>query len=71
MAKTPEWNRLQQHAKHVQRLHLRALLDDPVRCTALTAETDGIMLDYSRQLVSLRLRCCFAIRVWCITNPVL
>ena len=52
VADTPEWHRLTQHVKHIRRLHLRALLADPKRCAVLTAESDGVMLDYSRQQVT-------------------
>lgn len=52
VSKSPEWHRLAQHAKHIQRIHLRSLVNDPTRCAALTAETDGVLLDYSRQQVT-------------------
>ena len=52
VANTPEWYRLTQHVKHIRRMHLRALLADPKRCAVLTAESDGVLLDYSRQQVT-------------------
>ena len=49
VAKSVEWHRLAQHSKHIQRLHLRALLADPERCGEMIVESDGVTLDYSRQ----------------------
>ena len=46
---TPEWKRLQKHAKQIQSTHLRDLLQDEERCEAMYAEHDGVYLDYSRQ----------------------
>jgi Phosphoglucose isomerase len=50
---TPEWKRLEQHAKYIQSTHLRDLLQDEVRCEAMYAEHDGVYLDYSRQRANL------------------
>ncbi len=46
---TPAWKALTAHAKQVQALHLRDLLQDGKRCAALTTEFDNIVLDQSRQ----------------------
>jgi hypothetical protein len=54
VASSREWRKLSLHKEHIASLHLRALLSDPERCAALKAETeDGIVLDYSRQQVTL------------------
>ena len=50
---SPEWKRLQQHAKYIQSTHLRDLLQDKERCEAMYAEHDGVYLDYSRQRANL------------------
>lgn len=50
---SPEWKRLQQHAKFIQSTHLRDLLVDEERCEAMYAEHDGVYLDYSRQRANL------------------
>ncbi len=49
IADTPAWNALRGHAREVERTHLRDLLANPTRCAAMTAEHDGIFLDFSRQ----------------------
>ena len=41
VAKSVEWHRLAQHSKHIQRLHLRALLADPERCGEMIVEVSG------------------------------
>lgn len=49
----PEWDALRRHKKDViDNVHLRDLLLDSERNDALTAEHDGIFLDYSRQRVT-------------------
>jgi glucose-6-phosphate isomerase len=46
---TPEWAALEKHAAELSEVHLRALFaDDPARGQALTAEADGLYLDYSK-----------------------
>jgi len=50
---TPEWKRLQQHAKQIKATHLRDLLQDKERCDEMFAEHDGVYLDYSRQSATL------------------
>ena len=46
-----EWKALEDHAKVLTSLHLRNLLKDSSRTNSLTAQFDGIILDYSRQKV--------------------
>ena len=46
---SPAWKALVTHAAAVKKLHLRELLNDARRATALTVEHDGIVLDSSRQ----------------------
>lgn len=46
---TVQWKRLEEHAQVVQGVHLRTLLQDKDRCYAMTAEHNGVVLDYSRQ----------------------
>ncbi|MGI8609119.1 MAG: glucose-6-phosphate isomerase [Candidatus Dormibacteria bacterium] len=49
ITKTPEWAALETHLTDVRGLHLRDLFaDDPRRGVELTAETDGLYLDYSK-----------------------
>ena len=46
----PEWKALHDHRQQeIDHSHLRDLLNDPVRTDNMTAEYDGIYLDYSRQ----------------------
>nr|BAA08149.1 phosphoglucose isomerase (Pgi-b) [Oryza sativa] len=46
---TEQWKGLQAHVGAIQKTHLRDLMDDAERCKAMTAEYEGIFLDYSRQ----------------------
>lgn len=48
----PEWAALKEHAKDVDKTHLKDLLQDAARVEALTAEHNGMYLDYSRQRVT-------------------
>ena len=49
IAETPEWAALEAHLGEVRGRHLRDLFAaDPTRGVALTAETDGLYLDYSK-----------------------
>lgn len=51
---TTAWKRLEEHAKVIKETtHLRTLLQDQERSQALVAEHEGIVLDYSRQNVTL------------------
>jgi glucose-6-phosphate isomerase len=49
IAQSAPWRALAEHAKAIAGTHLRDLLQDESRCRAMTAEADGILLDYSRQ----------------------
>src|ERR1043165_7464075 len=49
IAATAAWNDLATHAATIRDTHLRDLLQDGKRCAALTAEHDGVLLDFSRQ----------------------
>ncbi|MCK6491432.1 MAG: glucose-6-phosphate isomerase [Planctomycetes bacterium] len=49
IAQSPAWKSLAGHAADIRRLHLRDLLQNQDRCAAMTAEHDGIVLDFSRQ----------------------
>lgn len=53
VSSTPEWRRLEQHAKEIEQTHLRDLLQDEARCSELFAEHDGVYLDYCRQRITL------------------
>jgi glucose-6-phosphate isomerase len=53
VSSTPEWRRLEQHAKEIEQTHLRDLLQDEARCAELFAEHDGVYLDYCRQRITL------------------
>mmetsp|Transcript_36977 Transcript_36977/g.47541 ORF Transcript_36977/g.47541 Transcript_36977/m.47541 type:complete len:575 (+) Transcript_36977:44-1768(+) len=47
---TEAWSNLKQHKENdIEGLHLRDLLQDAQRSASMTAEYNGIMLDYSRQ----------------------
>jgi glucose-6-phosphate isomerase len=49
----PAWKALTQHAETVKTLQLRQLFkDDPARGTRLTAEAEGVFLDYSKNRVT-------------------
>ena len=49
MQKTGEWQALSAHRQALDEVHLRDLFDrDPHRGERLTAETDGLLLDYSK-----------------------
>eukprot|EP00934_Nitzschia_sp_Nitz4_P006124 Nitzschia sp. Nitz4//scaffold194_size40385//2888//4810//NITZ4_007522-RA/size40385-augustus-gene-0.8-mRNA-1//1//CDS//3329540310//6114//frame0 len=52
VSNTPEWKRLKVHAKDIQKLHLRDMLQDERRSNAMVAEHEGVYLDYSRQRVT-------------------
>lgn len=49
---TAAWAALKEHAASLQGAHLRDMMRDADRCAALTAERDGVLLDYSRQRVT-------------------
>ena len=53
LTERPAWKALQTHWATIRDLHLRKLFaDDPDRGTRLTAEVDGIYLDYSKNRVT-------------------
>ncbi len=56
IAATPAWKALSAHAEEVRKHHLRDLLPDAKRATALTAEFDGIVLDQARQNATTKTR---------------
>ena len=49
---SPAWSNLASHAEEMKSMHLKDLLSDASRCSGLTAEHDGIYLDYSRENVT-------------------
>lgn len=51
---SPAWAALEAHAAALKgdAHHLRVLLQDAARCAALTAEHDGVTLDFARQRVT-------------------
>ncbi|KFM26642.1 Glucose-6-phosphate isomerase, cytosolic B [Auxenochlorella protothecoides] len=49
ISSSPEWKALEAHAVAVQKLHLKDLLSDDARTTALTREAEGLYLDLARQ----------------------
>ncbi|WP_238429719.1 glucose-6-phosphate isomerase [Frankia nepalensis] len=53
ITETPEWAALRGHQKHLAGTSLRALFAaDPGRAEALSAEADGLYLDYSKNLLT-------------------
>uniref|UniRef100_A0A452XP97 Glucose-6-phosphate isomerase n=1 Tax=Aegilops tauschii subsp. strangulata TaxID=200361 RepID=A0A452XP97_AEGTS len=46
---TDQWKALQAHVGAIHKTHLRDLMTDADRCKAMTAEFEGVYLDYSRQ----------------------
>ena len=52
LSSTQEWKALEAEADKLKGLHLRELLGDAARCSALVAEHDGVYLDYSRENVT-------------------
>lgn len=48
---------LESHAERVKRVHLRDLLQDAARNSALAASAGGILFDYSRQNATVEVRC--------------
>lgn len=60
---TSQWKSLEAHATLVKELHLRDLLQDPMRCSALVNCCNDITLDYSRELVlpSTMVKMCFIV----------
>lgn len=52
IAKSATWKALKDHAKEMQKVHLRDMMLDEKRCGDMLAEFDNIVLDYSRQLAN-------------------
>ena len=53
LTKRPAWQALEQHYQKMQEVHLRTLFaDDPKRGERLTAEAEGIYLDYSKNRIT-------------------
>ena len=53
LTQRPAWKKLAAHHKKIRRLHLRKLFaDDPKRGERLTAEADGLFLDYSKNRIT-------------------
>jgi glucose-6-phosphate isomerase len=53
LTRLPAWRALQTHYKSVRDLHLRSLFaDDPQRGERLTAEAEGLFLDYSKNRIT-------------------
>ena len=52
IAKSATWKALKEHAKDMQKEHLREMMLDEKRCSSMLAEFDNIVLDYSRQLAN-------------------
>lgn len=50
------WKTLAAHADRMKRIHLRDLLTDAARNSALTVNANGILFDYSRQNVNIEVR---------------
>ena len=49
----PAWNALKQHAVKMKSASLRDLFaNDPARGTRLTAEAEGLFLDYSKNRIT-------------------
>ena len=46
----------EEHAKEIEETHLRDYIMDDERCDAMHVLEDGIMLDYSRQRVTEKVR---------------
>ncbi|XP_004291883.1 PREDICTED: glucose-6-phosphate isomerase, cytosolic [Fragaria vesca subsp. vesca] len=50
---TEPWKDLKGHVQDINKTHLRDLMNDVNRCQAMMVEFDGMLLDYSRQRVTL------------------
>lgn len=49
VSSSPAWKTLQAHVSTIEKTHLRDLMADEARAASMTAEHNGIYLDYSRQ----------------------
>src|ERR1700676_581538 len=53
LSKRKAWKALQAHYKKIRELHLRKLFaDDPKRGERMTAEAEGLFLDYSKNRIT-------------------
>jgi glucose-6-phosphate isomerase len=53
LRETAAWRALERHAEEVRKIHLRDLFaDDPARGERLTAEAEGVYLDYSKNRIT-------------------
>ena len=53
LSQRPAWKALTQHAEQIRPQQLRDLFkSDPARGTRLTAEAEGIFLDYSKNRIT-------------------
>ncbi|XP_022869658.1 glucose-6-phosphate isomerase, cytosolic isoform X2 [Olea europaea var. sylvestris] len=46
---TGAWKDLKAHVEDIEKIHLRDLMSDTVRCKSMIIDFDGVLLDYSRQ----------------------
>ncbi|KAL6574311.1 hypothetical protein OROHE_001215 [Orobanche hederae] len=53
ICETDPWKDLKAHVEDIKKTHLRELMSNTERCKSMTAEFDGILLDYSRQCATL------------------
>ncbi|KAL6493106.1 Glucose-6-phosphate isomerase, cytosolic 1 [Orobanche gracilis] len=53
ICETDPWKDLKAHVEDIKKTHLRELMSNAERCKSMTAEFDGILLDYSRQCATL------------------
>ena len=49
VADLPQWKALEAHAHAIKSTHLRQLLSDQERTSNMVLESEGFLLDYSRQ----------------------
>lgn len=49
ISESPAWKDLQSHVSEIEKSHLRELMHDEARCEAMFKESDGVVVDYSRQ----------------------
>ena len=53
LTKRPAWKKLQSHYRRIRNTHMRGLFaDDPERGERMTAEAEGIFLDYSKNRIT-------------------
>ncbi|CAA0841797.1 Glucose-6-phosphate isomerase- cytosolic [Striga hermonthica] len=53
ICETEPWKDLKAHVEDIEKTHLRELMGDAERCQSMMVEFDRILLDYSRQRVTL------------------